>query len=409
MSSPRRRHRRVDAVLHLAGLEEVADRPAGRYSGGMRRRLGLAQALLNDPAVLLLDEPTAGLDPQEQTRVRMLLASLAGQRTVVLATRDAADVSSTCRRCAVLAGGRMIFQGEAAGLARAADGLVWSVQTDRPLSALQAATVASAVRLPDRTVYRVISPAPPLPSAQPLRPGLEDGYLALIRRHPAARPGAARLVIMHTLVVDHPLIAHKLTTLRDERTDSPTFRRLTDELVTLLAYEATREVRVQPEVVTTPVAEARGVKLARPVPLVVPVLRAGIGMLDGMIRLLPQADVGFVGLARDEESLVAATYANRLPANLAGRDVFVLDPMLATGGTLETVITMLSQRDAASVTAVCLLAAPEGIERIKAAFPSDNEPLPVRVVTAALDERLNERGYIVPGLGDAGDRLFGEI
>ena len=186
MSSPRRRHRRVDEVLHLAGLEEVADRPAGGYSGGMRRRLGLAQALLNDPAVLLLDEPTAGLDPQEQTRVRMLLASLAGQRTVVLATRDAADVSSTCRRCVVLAGGRMIFQGEAAGLARAAEGLVWSVQTDRPLSALQAATVASAVRLPDRTVYRVISPAPPLPSARPLRPGLEDGYLALIRQHARA-------------------------------------------------------------------------------------------------------------------------------------------------------------------------------------------------------------------------------
>ena len=186
MSSPRRRHRRVDAVLHLAGLEEVADRPAGGYSGGMRRRLGLAQALLNDPAVLLLDEPTAGLDPEEQTRVRILLASLAGQRTVVLATRDAADVSGTCRRCVVLAGGRMIFQGEAAGLARAADGLVWSVQTDRPLSALQAATVASAVRLPDRTVYRVIAPAPPLPSARPLRPGLEDGYLALIRQHARA-------------------------------------------------------------------------------------------------------------------------------------------------------------------------------------------------------------------------------
>jgi len=186
MSSPRRRHRRVDEVLRLARLEEVADRPAGGYSGGMRRRLGLAQALLNDPAVLLLDEPTAGLDPEEQTRVRMLLASLAGQRTVVLATRDAADVSSTCRRCVVLAGGRMIFQGEAAGLARAADGLVWSVQTDRPLSALQAAAVASAVRLPDRTVYRVIAPAPPLPSARPLRPGLEDGYLALIRQHARA-------------------------------------------------------------------------------------------------------------------------------------------------------------------------------------------------------------------------------
>ena len=185
MSSPRRRHRRVDEVLHLTGLDAVADRAAGGYSGGMRRRLGLAQALLNDPAVLLLDEPTAGLDPQEQTRIRILLVSLAGPRTVVLATRDTTDVSSTCGRCAVLAGGRVIFEGDPAGLARAADGLVWSVQTDRPLSAAQAAAVVSAVRLPDRTVYRVIAPAPPLASAQPLRPQLEDGYLALIRRRGA--------------------------------------------------------------------------------------------------------------------------------------------------------------------------------------------------------------------------------
>jgi uracil phosphoribosyltransferase len=213
---------------------------------------------------------------------------------------------------------------------------------------------------------------------------------------------------MQTLVVDHPLIAHKLTALRDESTDSPTFRRLTDELVTLLAYEATREVRVQPVTVRTPVGEAQGVRMARPEPLVVPVLRAGIGMLDGMIRLLPTAEVGFVGLARDEESLVAATYANRLPANLAGRDVFVLDPMLATGGTLETVITMLGDREAASVTAVSLLAAPEGVDRLAGVFPGD-EPLPVRVVIAGMDDHLNDRGYIIPGLGDAGDRLFGEI
>jgi uracil phosphoribosyltransferase len=213
---------------------------------------------------------------------------------------------------------------------------------------------------------------------------------------------------MQTLVADHPLVAHKLTALRDEATDAPMFRRLTDELVTLLAYEATREITVQPVVVRTPLDEAPGVRLASPPPLVVPVLRAGIGMLDGMTRLLPMADVGFVGLARDEESLVAATYANRLPADLTGREVFVLDPMLATGGTLQTVITMLAERGAASVTAVCLLAAPEGIERVAAAF-GDDGPLPVRVVTAALDERLNERGYILPGLGDAGDRLFGQI
>src|SRR5487761_1121326 len=215
----------------------------------------------------------------------------------------------------------------------------------------------------------------------------------------------ATLPLMQTLVVDHPLIAHKLTTLRDETTEAPTFRRLTDELVTLLAYEATREVHVQPVVVRTPVGEAQGVKLARPVPLVVPVLRAGIGMLDGMIRLLPQADVGFVGLARDEESLVAATYANRLPAGLDGREVFVLDPMLATGGTLVTVISMLRDRGADAVTAICLLAAPEGLARMDEAFPGSS----VRVVTGAVDERLNDKGYIVPGLGDAGDRLFGEL
>ena len=216
---------------------------------------------------------------------------------------------------------------------------------------------------------------------------------------------------MQTLAVDHPLIAHKLTILRDASTEAPTFRRLTDELVTLLAYEATREVRVQPLSVLTPVAEAQGVKLARPVPLVVPVLRAGIGMLDGMARLLPTADVGFVGLARDEESLVASTYANRLPADLAGREVFVLDPMLATGGTLEAVFRMLLDRGAAAVTAICLLAAPEGIARLEKAFPASGSggSAPLRVVTAAMDERLNERGFIVPGLGDAGDRLFGEI
>ena len=220
---------------------------------------------------------------------------------------------------------------------------------------------------------------------------------------------------MRTLVVDHPLVTHKLTALRDVASDTATFRSLTAELVTLLAYEATREIRVQPTSVTTPVGVARGVKLARPVPLIVPVLRAGIGMLDGMTRLLPMADVGFVGLRRDEESLMAETYANRLPSDLTDRDTFVLDPMLATGGTLATVISMLAGRGAASVTAICLLAAPEGLRRVEEAFADDAVLAPdgtgvrVVVVTAAVDERLNERGYIVPGLGDAGDRLFGTI
>src|SRR5271165_4472007 len=213
---------------------------------------------------------------------------------------------------------------------------------------------------------------------------------------------------MRTLLADHPLVKHKLTLLRDAETDTATFRTLADELVTLLAYEATREVRVAEVDVTTPVGVATGAKLAQPKPLIVPVLRAGIGMLDGMTRLLPMASVGFVGMVRDEESLVASTYAERLPADLTGREVFVLDPMLATGGTLEVVIRMLAGRGAAGVTAICLLAAPEGIGRMAAAFP-DDEPVPVRVVTAAVDARLNEKGYIVPGLGDAGDRLFGTI
>ena len=213
---------------------------------------------------------------------------------------------------------------------------------------------------------------------------------------------------MQTLVIDHPLVTHKLTALRDVATETATFRRLADELVTLLAYEATREVRVQPVTVQTPLGDAAGVKIGHPAPLIVPVLRAGIGMLDGMIRLLPMADVGFVGLVRDEESLVASTYADRIPADLTGREAFVLDPMLATGGTLQTVIAMLAERGVTSVTAVSLLAAPEGIARLEKAFGEQSGP-PVRVVAAAVDERLDERGYIYPGLGDAGDRLFGKV
>jgi len=212
---------------------------------------------------------------------------------------------------------------------------------------------------------------------------------------------------MQTTVVDHPLVAHKLTMLRDVNTDTPAFRQLCDELVTLLGYEATRTINVEPVEVQTPVDVATGVKLARPVPLIVPILRAGIGMLDGMARLLPKADIGFVGLARDEDTLIASTYATRLPADLTGRQTFILDPMLATGGSMETVIRMLCYRNAASVTGVSLVAAPEGLTKIREAFPDDKTP--VRIVAGALDARLNDRGYIVPGLGDAGDRLFGTI
>jgi uracil phosphoribosyltransferase len=192
---------------------------------------------------------------------------------------------------------------------------------------------------------------------------------------------------MRLHVVDHPLVAHKLTTLRDQRTDSATFRRLADELVTLLAYEATRDVRTEQVDITTPVARTTGVKLSHPRPLVVPILRAGLGMLDGMVRLLPTAEVGFLGMIRNEETLQASTYATRMPEDLSGRQVYVLDPMLATD----------------DVTAVVLLAAPEGVEVME----RELQGTPVTVVTASVDERLNENGYIVPGLGDAGDRMYG--
>jgi len=210
---------------------------------------------------------------------------------------------------------------------------------------------------------------------------------------------------MQILVVDHPLVAHKLTALRDERTDSPTFRRLTEELVTLLAYEATRDVRVEPTTVRTPVAEAPGVSLTRPRPLVVPILRAGLGMLEGMMRLMPTAEVGFLGMVRNEETLEASTYAERLPLDLSGRQCYVLDPMLATGGTLAAAIRFLTDRGADHITAICLLAAPEGCARLEEEL--EGLGVPVTMVTAAMDERLNEKGYIVPGLGDAGDRLYG--
>jgi len=208
---------------------------------------------------------------------------------------------------------------------------------------------------------------------------------------------------MRLHVADHPLITHKLTVLRDATTPAPTFRALTEELVTLLAYEATRGVRTTPIEIRTPVATTTGLAISQPRPLVVPILRAGLGMLEGMTKLVPTAEVGFLGMVRDEETLQPTTYAERLPDDLSNRQCFVLDPMLATGGSLIAAIDYLLERGAVDVTAVCLLAAPEGLEAVEKAM----EGREVTVVLGAVDERLDENGYIVPGLGDAGDRLYG--
>jgi uracil phosphoribosyltransferase len=210
---------------------------------------------------------------------------------------------------------------------------------------------------------------------------------------------------MRVHVANHPLITHKLTLLRDKKTDSPTFRYLTEELVTLLAYEATRDIRTDQVTIETPVATTVGAHLSKPRPIVVPILRAGLGMLEGMTRLIPSAEVGFLGMVRDEKTLQASTYANRLPEDLTGRQCYILDPMLATGGTLIAATRFLLDKGATDITIICILAAPEGVAALEKAL----DGAPVTVVMGSLDERLNEHGYIVPGLGDAGDRLYGTV
>ncbi|AVZ38839.1 MULTISPECIES: uracil phosphoribosyltransferase [unclassified Dietzia] len=205
---------------------------------------------------------------------------------------------------------------------------------------------------------------------------------------------------MDIIVVDHPLVGDRLRTLRDSVTDTAGFRAAMDALGTMLCYEAFRSIPTTEVPVTTPVAETTGVAVDG-VPLVVPVLRAGLGLLDPATRLLPGAQVGFVGLARDEETHAPVSYLCSLPDDLAGRHVVVLDPMLATGGSLVSTLETLAERGATGVTVVCVLCAPEGIETVRASG------LASRLVTATVDDRLDDDAFIVPGLGDAGDRLFG--
>ncbi|MFY1634152.1 uracil phosphoribosyltransferase [Solwaraspora sp. WMMB335] len=205
---------------------------------------------------------------------------------------------------------------------------------------------------------------------------------------------------MDVLVVDHPLAQSRLTAMRDARTDSAAFRAALHELTTMLVYEAARSLPVQTYPVTTPVAPTDGTRLANP-PLLVPVLRAGLGMADSALALLPESSMGFVGLARDEETFRPRAYLESLPVDLGGIAVLVLDPMLATGGSLEHCCRLLADRGCTDITVICALAAPAGIERLA------DSGLPLRLVTASIDERLNDKMFIVPGLGDAGDRQFG--
>ncbi|CDQ46273.1 MULTISPECIES: uracil phosphoribosyltransferase [Mycolicibacterium] len=205
---------------------------------------------------------------------------------------------------------------------------------------------------------------------------------------------------LNVQIVDHPLAAARLTALRDERTDNAAFRAALRDLTLMLVYEATREAATESIPVRTPLTETAGTRLANP-PLLVPVLRAGLGMVDQAHALIPEAQVGFVGIARNEQTHQPTPYLASLPDDLRGRSVFVLDPMLATGGSMAHTLGLLRDRNADDITAICVVCAPEGIAALEEAAPG------IRLITAAVDDGLNEIAYIVPGLGDAGDRQFG--
>ena len=201
--------------------------------------------------------------------------------------------------------------------------------------------------------------------------------------------------------VTHPLVRHKLGLLRDVNTDTEMFRRLVNELTLLLTYEATKDMGVEEVEVETPLERTRAYRIPGKKVAACPILRAGMGMLDGVLSLIPVARVGFIGLYRNEETLEPVEYYVKLPADIAERDVLVLDPMLATGNSTAHAVDVLKRHGAVNISLVALIAAPEGVARIQAAHPD------VNVFVASVDSHLNEKGYIVPGLGDAGDRLYG--
>ena len=203
------------------------------------------------------------------------------------------------------------------------------------------------------------------------------------------------------MIVDHPLIQHKISLLRNKATGTKEFRDLVNEIAMLLCYEATRDLPTEDVEIETPVSVARTKVLAGRKLALVPILRAGMGMLDGMLTLIPAAKVGFIGLYRDESTLQPVEYFCKLPSDIEERDVLVLDPMLATGGSASDAISQIKKHGARHIKFICLIAAPEGIEALHTAHPD------VDIYIASKDERLNENGYIVPGLGDAGDRIYG--
>ncbi|TCT26399.1 uracil phosphoribosyltransferase [Melghiribacillus thermohalophilus] len=202
-------------------------------------------------------------------------------------------------------------------------------------------------------------------------------------------------------VFDHPLIQHKLTFIRDKKTGTKEFRELVDEVATLMAFEITRDLPLQEVTIETPVSEAKSKVLAGKKLGLIPILRAGLGMVDGILNLIPAAKVGHVGLYRDPDTLKPVEYYVKLPSDIEERELIVIDPMLATGGSANEAIHVLKKRGARQIRLMCLIAAPEGVEAVKKEHPD------VDIYLAAMDEKLNEKGYIVPGLGDAGDRLFG--